>query len=199
MKPVKSLITTPTVPLNSNILTGKEAYTLGDMGRYELVEGVIVSKSPTEPLHGKYESRLGFLLSTFVEQHDLGEVMVGEVGIYVQRNPDTIRGADVLYISHERLAQASPNDFLDVAPELVVEVMSPNDRWSEVRRKLREYFGIGVNVVMVVEPEEKAISLYRSLTDVQELATPDVLTLPDILPGFSLPLELLFKERGRNS
>lgn len=188
---------TPATVLDSQILTGKEASTLGDMGRYELVEGVIVAKSPTKPLHGKYESRLGLLLSTFVEQHDLGEVMVGEVGIYVQRNPDTIRGADVLYISHERLAQASPNDFLDVAPELVVEVMSPNDRWGEVRRKLREYFGIGVNVVMVVEPEEKTLSLYHSLTDVQEFTTPDVVTLPGILPGFSLPLELLFKERGR--
>lgn len=190
---------TPTTALDSQILTGEEAYALGDIGRYELVEGVIVPMSPTKPLHGKYESRLVLLLSVFVEQHDLGEVMVGEVGIYVQRNPDTIRGADVLYISHARLAQASPHDFLDVPPELVIEVMSPNDRWSEVRRKLREYFGIGVNVVMVVEPEEKALSLYRSLTDVQEFTAPDVVTLPDILPGFSLPLALLFKERGRNS
>lgn len=190
---------TPITNLEPQILTGKEAYALGDMGRYELVEGVIVPMSPTKPLHGKYENRLGLLLSVFVEQHDLGEVMVGEVGIYVQRNPDTVRGADVLYISHERLSQASRNDFLDVAPELVIEVMSPNDRWIEVRRKLREYFMVGVMVVMVVEPEEEVVSLYRSLTDVQEFAPPDVVTLPDVLPGFKIPLELLFKERGRKS
>lgn len=189
---------TPTTALESQILTGKEAYALGNMGRYELVEGVIIPMSPTKPLHGKYESRLGLLLSTFVEQDDLGEVMVGEVGIYVQRNPDTVRGADVLYISHERLAQASRNDFLDVPPELVIEVMSPNDRWTEVRRKLREYFAVGVNVVMVVEPEEKVVSLYRSLTNVQEFTPPGVVTLPDVLPGFKMPLELLFKDRGRN-
>lgn len=74
----------------------------------------------------------------------LGEVMVGEVGIDTGRDPDTVRAADVLFISHERLKKASPEGFLDVVPELVVEIMSPTNKWEEVRRRVEEYLGIGV-------------------------------------------------------
>ena len=174
------------------VVTGEELYEMGDIGRCELVEGKVVRMSPVKPGHGRFEFRLAKHISDFVEANDLGEVMVGEVGVYVRREPDTVHGADILYISHERLERATPDSFLDVAPELVVEIMSPSDRWNEVKRKLREYLSAGVNVVWVVEPDERVISVYRSPTDIQEFTTQDDLVAADILPGFSLPLADLF-------
>ena len=174
------------------LITGEELLEMGDIGPCELVEGKIVPMSPTKIQHGRFEYKLARLLGDFAAEHDLGEVMVGEVGIYVQRDPDTIRAADILFISHERLAQAKPDSFLDVPPELVVEIMSPSDRWSEVRRKLREYFAAGVNVVLIVEPDERTLSIYRAPTELQELTETAVLTLDDILPGFRCPVAELF-------
>jgi len=174
------------------LMTGEELFALGDTGRSELIEGRLVRMSPTKPQHGWMEIELGQRLHRFVKEHHLGRVMAGEVGVYIHRNPDTIRAADLLYISHERLAAATPDSFLDVPPELIVEIISESDRWGEMRRKLREYFEIGVNVVLILDPEENTASVYRSLTDVQELTPGDALTLEDILPGFRAPLAEIF-------
>lgn len=174
------------------LITGEELAAMGDLGRCELVEGRIVKLSPTKMPHGRYELEIAYLLRRWIEAKDLGVVMVGEVGIYTHRDPDTVRGADVLFISHERLAQATPGGFMDVAPELIVEVMSPSDRWSEVRKKIREYFAIGVAAVLIVEPEEQTVSLYRSPTDMREYTGEDIVPLDDVLPDFGFPLKNLW-------
>ncbi len=176
------------------LITGEALAEMGDIGRCELVEGEIVMKSPTGWRHGKYERRLGQWLGEFVDEHALGEVMVGEVGFYTRRNPDTVRGADVIFISNERLAQVKSASFLDVAPELVVEVMSPDDRWSEVKQKIREYFAAGVNLVWVADPADKTVSVYRALTEVSLLAETDTLNGEEILPGFSAAIAALFAD-----
>lgn len=172
--------------------TGREVLALGDIGPYELIEGRIIHMSPVKPVHGWHEINFATILNNFVKKHQLGQVQGGEVGLYVRRNPDTVRAADVLFISTERLAQATPDDFLDVPPELVVEVVSPNDTWTEIRKKVKEYLGAGVNVVVVIEPDERTLTVFRSLTNVLELTVADTLTLEDILPDFSLPLAELF-------
>lgn len=178
--------------LTDTLITGQELAKMDDIGRCELVEGRIVKMSPTGWRHGKYEYRIGNELGAFVDDRDLGEVLVGEVGLYTRRNPDTVRGADVIYISKERLAEVKSASFLDVAPELIVEIMSPDDRWMNVKQKLKEYFSIGVTLVWIVDPSDKTISVYRSLTDVRLLAEDDKLTGEDVLPGFSVLVNTLF-------
>jgi len=175
-----------------SLITGKALGEMGDIGPCELVEGRIVKTSFATMLQGRLLTRILRYVGNFVEAQNLGEVMVGEVGLYTQHDPDTVRAADLLFISHERLAKATPGGFLDVAPELIVEILSPSDRWVDVRKKLREYFEIGVMVVLVVEPEEQVISIYRSTTDVQELSLKDMLNIEDVLPGFTLVLADLF-------
>ena len=177
---------------SSPLLTGEELLDMGDIGPYELVEGRIIKMSPTKMPHGVFEMRLARHLGNFIEEHNFGVLMGGEIGLYTHRDPDTIRAADLLFISHERLAKATPGGFLDVTPEMIVEILSPSDRWVDVRKKLREYFEIGVRVVLVVEPDEQVISVYRSTTDVQELSLIDVLKIEDVLPGFALALADLF-------
>lgn len=173
-------------------ITGEELAAMGLEGLHELVEGKIVEMSPTGNIHGGVELNIGAALLTFVRTHDLGHVRVGEVGIYTQRNPDTIRAADVLFISHARYQQVNKRGFFDIPPELVVEVLSPYDRWSTVTQKLREYFEIGVDLVWVADPEINIIYAYRSLTDVREFTEEDKLPGDDILPGFYVPVASLF-------
>ena len=179
--------------LETKLMTGEELMALGDIGPCELIEGRVTVVSPTKPRHGRYEYRLARAIGTFVDEQDLGEVQVGEVGLYIRRNPDTIRAADLLFISHERLARATPDSFLDVAPELVAEILSPDDRWSQVKEKLNQYFEIGVVVVLIVNPNERTVSVYRSPDDVQQFGENDVLSVEEVLPGFYLALIDLFR------
>ncbi len=150
--------------------------------------------TPTGYRHGDVEGNIYLALKNFVRQHKLGKVMVGEVGIYTGRDPDTIRGADVLYISHERYAKVQSSSFLDVAPELVVEVLSPGDRWSQVMQKLEEYFNIGVLMVWIADPDTQNIYSYRSLTNVSHFSAGQQLLGDEILSGFETPIDELFED-----
>ncbi len=167
---------------------------MGDIGRAELLKGEIIYMSPTGYLHGFIEVNFSSLLRAFADKHKLGRVLGGEVGIYTARNPDTVRGADVAFISNKRLAQAKSKSFLDVAPELIVEVLSPDDRWMDVNAKLTEYFAIKVQMVWIADPQNQRVHVYRSLTDVKILSGDDMLTGDDVLPGFSAPVSDFFKE-----
>lgn len=117
----------------------------------------------------------------------------GEVGIYVRRAPDTVRAADALFISNERHAGRGPTRFLDVAPELVAEILSPDDRWSEVMAKIDKYLAAGA-VVWVVDPTLRHVLAYRTLTEVRRFAEGDVLEDAALLPGFALPVTDLLRD-----
>jgi Uma2 family endonuclease len=186
---------TAVAPPTERRITGEELLAMGDIGRCELVEGRIVPMSPTGDEHGGYESNFVFFIAHYVREHKLGHVRVGESGVYTRRNPDTVRGVDVAFISNDRYARRQKQgSFLDVAPDLIVEIMSPDDRWSEVTQKLREYFAIGVRLVWVADPASRTIHAYRALSDVREFTQHDTLTGDDVLPGFSVPVASLFEE-----
>lgn len=173
-------------------VTGEELYRRGDLGRTELVKGEIVHISPTGFVHGGYEGNFYAELRAFVRQHKLGRVFVGEVGIYTGRNPDTVRAADVAFVSNERMAQVKSKSYLDVAPELVVEVMSPDDAWSELMEKLDEYFACGVRVVWVADPRTRQVYVYQTVTNAARFTEKETLTGGEVLPGFSVLVAELF-------
>ena len=177
------------------LITGEDLARLGDIGRSELIDGRIVRMSPTNYRHGRVELRIGAALEVFVSPRGFGAVLTGEVGIYTRRDPDRVRGADVLYLTHATYARRSPRlAFLDVAPELVAEVLSPEDRAVAVTQKLREYFALGVRLVWIADPEARTVMVHRSLTDLRELREGDLLTGEDVLPGFEVPVAALFEE-----
>jgi len=179
------MTTQPLAIERERLYTAEEALSIrGTSGRWELIEGRIVEMGEewTGGEHGVYESNFSRILGNYAYEKQTGKVLVGQVGIYISRNPDTVRAADVLYISNERYAQMKSSSALDVAPEMVVEVMSPNDTWDDVIEKLRDYFLIGVRVVWVVSPKSHSVFAYRSLTDVREFGKDDELTADDVLP-----------------
>src|SRR5574341_2659219 len=146
-------MSTVTAPPEMKLITGEELFGMGDIGPWELIDGRIVPMTPTGGEHGTIEFDLGRELGNFVASHQLGWVTGGEVGIYTRRDPDRVRAADIAFISKSRLPNKPKRGFLSVSPELIVEIMSPDDRWQDVREKIEEYFSIGVDRVWVVEPD----------------------------------------------
>jgi Uma2 family endonuclease len=176
------------------LITGDELLAMGDVGPCELIDGRIVRMSPTGGEHGAIEVALTARLHAHVSERRLGWVLGGEVGIYTRRNPDRVRGADAAFVSRNRLAARPGRRFLEVAPELVVEVLSPDDRWQDIRQKIEEYFAIGVERVWVVEPENRAVLVYRSPGESERLKEGDVLEGHGRLEGFRMPVADLFRE-----
>jgi Uma2 family endonuclease len=172
-------------------LTAEELWRLAPAARGELVKGRFIAMAPVGHPHGTVEATIALELGQFVRRYGQGRVMSGEIGIITGRGPDTVRGADVAYISNRRLAEAKADGYLDVAPELVVEVVSPNDRWTQINEKVLEYLTCGVDEVWVVDPRTRQVACYGAAA-VRTYDAEDTLTAPDILPGLSLLVAALF-------
>ncbi|MDE0460888.1 MAG: Uma2 family endonuclease, partial [Caldilineaceae bacterium] len=143
-------------------------------------------------IHGFLASRLGRRLGTFVEDTEAGWCLVGEIGIYIRHDPDRIRGADLAFWSRAKLPDGPPSGFIDVAPDLVVEILSPNDRWSEMRQKIDDYFSIGVDTLWLVDPDEETVFVYRTASQRTALRSGDTLAGTGPLTGLTLPVSELF-------
>ena len=177
------------------LLTAEEFGNMPDDGRYtELVRGRIVEVPPPNFKHGKVSARITFFLMTDAMRGDLGEVITNDSGIVTQRDPDTVRGADVAYYSYVRLPKVvEPDLYPDVAPEIVIEVRSPSDRWPKILEKVQEYLDLGVLVVCVLDPEPQAARLYRPGQPELILGPDDELTFPECLPEFRVPVRRFFE------
>lgn len=162
--------------------------------RYELVRGVPVETPMPNLRHGKACATVSRLLGNFVEEHDLGHVMSNDSFVKVENDPDTLRGADVLFISYDRLPKGRvPDGVLDVIPELAVEVVSPTDVWTKLFGKVHEYLDAGVKAVVILDPRSETASVYRPDVVQQVFAKTDTLTVPEVLIGFSVPVAKLFE------
>lgn len=141
--------------------------------------------------HGTISHRASQLLGDFVQANDLGWIAINDT--FVPTGPDTVRGADVLYVSYARVPKENPPDDLAVAPELVIEVRSPTDRWTDMLAKMLEYIAAGVDVVVILDPKTKSASVYRGDDRQDIFESDDELTLPDVLPGFAVPVARFFE------
>ena len=185
---------TQATPTTQRLVTGEELYHMTGIGPTELVKGEIVEHMPTGHRPGNVEALITTFLNVYLREHKLGKTFVGETGVYTGRNPDTVRGIDVAYMSNERFRQLQSQSYLDVAPELIVEIMSPSDTWSEVQEKLAEYFAIDVKVVWVVDPKLRQIHSYRAVDKMHIYKLDDTLTCEDLLPGFAMPAAEIFAD-----
>ncbi|GAB4582060.1 MAG: hypothetical protein Fur0022_48130 [Anaerolineales bacterium] len=177
------------------LITAEEFAEMDELGRAELINGRIIEMPPPQNRHGRCESKFTIRIGNFVEANKLGIVMSGENGIYIQRNPDTVRAADVTFISYAQWAkQVDKDGYLEIAPELIVEILSPSDSWTKVMTKLRDYFSIGVRLVWVADTETRIVHAFRSPTDVREFKEGEELPGDEVLPGFSVAVAELFAD-----
>lgn len=180
-------------PARKQPLTAEDLLAMGDIGPCELIDGRVVPMSPTGAEHGQVESTLARLLGNFVEANGLGRVLTGEVGIVTRRSPDRVRGADVVFLSAASGSRV-PSGFLETPPDLVVEVISPSDRWQDTRETIEEYFAMGVRQVWIVEPRLRTVLVHDGPTAVVRLASGEVLRGTGPLAGFELPVSALFPD-----
>jgi len=158
---------------------------LGD-GAFELVRGEVVEMPPPMPEHGRVCGNAYFVLESYGRQSGLGYALSNDSGVLTERDPDTVRGADVCYYSHARWPRAQVSDHLPpVPPDLAVEVVSPGNRLAKIMKKVSEYLEVGVGLVWVVYPKRLQVVIYRATEDESmSFHEKDVIeNLPE-LPGF---------------
>ena len=160
----------------------------------ELVRGRIVEMNVPAPRHGYICANIIGLVRPFVVQHGLGRVMSNDSGVVTEQDPDTVRGADAAFWSFRRLpAGPLPAGYLTVLPELVFEVRSPSDRWSQVLAKVAEYLDAGVVLVCVLDPPTESIRVYDADHPERVFTTDQELTLPEVLGEFRAPVRAFFE------
>ncbi len=171
-----------------------------DRWQYELVEGVLVKMTPTGGGHGHLASDLDFALRAFVKPRKLGIVLAAETGFQLNppnRPPDTVLAPDVAFVRTERVpAQGSPEweGYWPLAPDLVVEVVSPGQRKADIAEKARTWLAAGTRLAWVVWPAQRQVDVWQPGSDqpAVTLGMGDALDGLDVLPGFTYPLADLF-------
>jgi Uma2 family endonuclease len=178
---------------NTPLLTAEEFERYPDDDyRYELVEGRVLRMNPPGSRHGHIALNIGVLLSGHVKKLGLGAVMV-ESGFTLARNPDTVRGPDVSFVRQERIPREGlPRGFWQGAPDLAVEVISPDNRGAALRSKVSDYLARGAIVVVVIDPDEASLTVYRRLAAPLILGLGDDLNLSDVVEGFCFQVGEIF-------
>jgi Uma2 family endonuclease len=201
------------------LLTAEEFAARTDLGPHtELVKGEVIDVPPPGIIHGHACSKLAYRLNgqvipndlgrvitndsgvvterdpdTVVIPNDLGRVITNDSGVVTERDPDTVRGADVAYFSYERLPKGQlPEGYPDVAPELVFEVLSPDDRWKNISAKVDEYLAAGVKLVYVVDPARRSAMLCEPGGSLRMFGDEEELVFPGVLPELRFTLGSVF-------
>jgi Uma2 family endonuclease len=179
----------------ARLITAEEFETLpGHEHHYELVMGQLVPRmSPVGPRHVEVVSRISFLLMQHTHKEKLG--LVGpELGVKLTSNPDTVRGPDVAFVRRERIPVVHARGFFTGAPDLAVEVLSPDDRSRAVRIKVEDYLEHGTTIVLIVDPQKNSVTVFRPLTPPMTFERDDaVIDLDDAVPGFRCTVSDIFE------
>lgn len=177
------------------LITAEEYARMPDPGvPTELVRGEVVEMNIPKPRHGEVCARTVRLLGNFADANGLGHVTSNDAGVITERDPDTVRGGDVWFISYQKIPRGPlPQQYLEVAPDIVVEVKSTFDRWVEVHAKVAEYLTARVGVVCVLDPETETARLYYADKPEVILSGDDAVEFPDQLPGFSVRAAAFFE------
>lgn len=186
---------TPTTnPTADALLTAEQYAELPDDGRItELVRGRIVEMPSPKSSHGFICLNIGSAVHQFVRANNLGRVVSNDSGVKTERGPDTVRGPDVAFYSYSRVSRGPLPEGYWPAPDLVFEVKSPSDRWPGINAKAGEYLTAGVLVVCVIDPETESVGIYTENEFPRRHTSEEELTLPEVLPGFSIPIRQLFQ------
>jgi Uma2 family endonuclease len=175
------------------LVTAEELEKFPDDGyRYELVEGRVIRMSPVGLQHARTVAQLVYLLQRHLHGRGLGLVLP-ELGVKLASNPDTVRAPDVAFLRQDRIP-ANARGFWVGPPDLAVEVLSPGDRPAEVQEKVDEYLRRGTALVVVIDPENKTVTIFRpSIASTTLRSEDDLLDLDAVVPGFRCRLGEIFE------
>ncbi len=183
-------------PLISSRLTAEQfAERYHDANGYELVRGELIELPPAGMGHSGSNAQVCILVGAWAKSTGLGRVFVGEAALITERDPDTLRGADLAYYSYERLPKGKRRfGYSTVPPELIVEIVGERGDWKRALKKVGEYLSMGVDRVWLLDAEAESVRVVRPNGPPIELAGDDELRDEVILPGFSCRVSELFAD-----
>ncbi|MEX2188713.1 MAG: Uma2 family endonuclease [Pirellulales bacterium] len=161
--------------------------------RLELVAGEIREMSPCGFDHGALMIHLGSLLMDFARKDCAVRLASGDVGFVIARNPDTVLAPDIAVVRSDRIPATGCPRFVEGAPDLAVEIVSPSDRASDVEAKARHWIGCGARVVWVVHGAKKTVTVYLAGGKRSTLVSNETLDGGDVLPGFACDVRRIFE------
>jgi len=181
--------------ITPQVMTAEELLRLPDDGfRYELVQGALRRMSPAGHRHGRLALNITTPLDQYVRANNLGAVYAAETGFQLTVDPDTVRAADVAFVRQERVEAVGDTDgYWPGAPDLAVEVVSPNDLYTEIEEKVIDWLDAGTQMVVIINPRKRFVTVYRSRTNITLLTENDTLDGADVVPGWHIAVHDLFK------
>jgi len=177
----------------ANCTSAQELLLMPDDGhRYELVRGRLKKSSPLTHLQGRIAARIALSLFEHVSAHNLGEVLPASTGFQLASNPDHVRGPDVAFVQRERvLTVGDIHGFWPGAPDLAVEVIAQTDTFADVEEKVLDWLQAGTRLVIVISPQQRTVTTFRSPCAVRILGEDDMLKAGDVVAGWTMPVQEL--------
>ena len=173
----------------SPLLTAEDVERISLPGKQvELIRGRLVVRELPGTWHGAIAATLTCFVGDFVRRHGLGIVFAQDTGFKIASDPDTVRAPDVAFVARDRADRISRRGYAELAPDLLAEILSPDDRPAEVLAKVADWLGAGTRLVWVVDPERSEVCVYRRDGSLSVLRESDALQGEDVLPGFSCPV-----------
>jgi Uma2 family endonuclease len=180
--------------MSSRVTSGEFLSHPAAAGASELVRGEVRMMTPAGGSHGAIAGTLFRLLSNFVEEHQLGLCFPDNTGFQLPNLEDTVRSPDVAFIRADRLPQNGiARGWVPIAPDLVVEVLSPDETPAMLEEKLRDYRTAGTPLIWVVDPDRRGVSIRRLNAADHWITERETLVGEDDLEGFSMPVSRLFE------
>ncbi len=187
------------MPAEKQYISAEEFLELVDKPQYQdrrldLVEGEIVEMPLPTVGHGELTGLLSMKIASYVYENDLGRVTIGGTGFILARNPagrDTVRGLDIAFISKAKAPKPLPRGWLEFAPDLAVEIISPDNQAGDTHKKIRELLKMGTPLIWLVYAETRTVVVHTSASAVTYEES-DTLSGGDILPGFEVRVGDIF-------
>jgi Uma2 family endonuclease len=183
------------VDAQRRVWTEAELQALPDNGFiHEVVNGELVMSPKNNWYHGDICAELLTALRTFANAHKLGAVWDSSTGFWMANR--NCRAPDISFVSRQRLAgfKRASKSFFPGAPDLAVEILSPNNTRAEIEERLRDFFASGTRLAWVINPETQSAEICRSLSERELVGSGGFLEGEDLLPAFRYPIADLFKE-----
>lgn len=158
----------------------------------ELIRGRLVVREPPGTRHGVIAVTLAYFLKDFVRRQGHGVVAGQDTGFKIGRDPDTVRAPDVAFIAAARAERIPSRGYAELAPDIVAEVLSPDDTAAEVLAKVADWLAAGTKLVWVVDPQRSEVRVYRADGGLSILGSDQSLDGEDALPGFRCPVSQIF-------
>lgn len=176
----------------ATLLTAEQFSQMEFDGPVELVRGEVVEMTRPEPPHGNVCNEVSFALTSWAKRGGRGLVTTNDSGVLTDRDPDTVRGPDVAFYALSQIpgGRFSPES-RTLVPTLCVEVLSPSNRWSEMRTKIEEYLACGVEEVWIVDCQRRTVEVFRRDLPAVEFKQ-DAQLVSRALPEFVAPVSEFF-------